>query len=108
MRQCMTCSLSAIRINPGLRSIGGRQLANGIEMTCGDCGRRWKARDRYVWWPISLKWAKPLPGIKPRVFGWHAVQRGWYDLDCRLLMQVFHIGPLRIILGKRNGHANHD
>lgn len=99
---CNTCDIDNVRINPGLRSIGGRPLGNGVnEMTCGDCGRTWNTRDRYEWCPLSFNWSKPLPGIKSKFFGWHAFQVGWYDLDARLFAQVFHIGQLRIILGKR-------
>lgn len=103
MRKCTTCDIDDILTNRyKVRSLGHRLLKNGInEVHCYDCGRKWKAINRYKWWPIKFAWAKPLPGVKHNFFDWHGIQVGVYDFDARLFAQVFHVGRLRIILGRK-------
>src|SRR5258708_7437920 len=83
--------------------VRGERKTKTISYECFDCRRTWEAKDRYQKWPIRFLWSNPLPGVKTHFFDWHAYQTGCYDLDARLFAQVFHVGRLRIILGRDNG-----
>lgn len=105
-KHCITCAIADTKNRPGLRHIGFRRGKRGVNlMECRDCGRTWKTEDHYVWWPIAFSWAPRLPdGMTWTWVSWHAFQIGWYDLDARLFGQVFHLGRLRLIFGKRASH----
>ena len=65
---------------------------------CGDCGHRWKARDRYQWWPIRILWRRKSA---TKFFTWHGWQTGWDGIEQRVFGQTFHVGALKVCLGKQ-------
>jgi hypothetical protein len=66
------------------------------EYTRWSCGSQWKARDRYVWWPIGLGWRSDKP---QRFFGRWGWQIGWDGIEQRVFGQTIRIGSLLIKLG---------
>ena len=71
------------------------------EYTCGDCGHRWMARERFLWWPIRLHWARgPAARTWFKTHGW---QVGWDGIEQRVYGRTVHLGPLKILFGKDGG-----
>lgn len=99
--KCTTCDIDDMRVNPRVRSISGRWIDGATRMSiCNDCGRTWLAKDRYVWWPVGLRWVRHVTSARAPFWGWHGFQIGWHDIDARLMGQVFHVGRLRIVFGR--------
>ena len=66
--------------------------------TCGDCGNTWRARDRYLWWPIRLHWSRgPASRAWLKTHGW---QVGWDGFEQRVFGRTLHVGPLKVMFGR--------
>ena len=65
------------------------------EYTCHDCGHRWRARRRYLWWPIRLHWSRAS------AWGRHGREVGHDGIEQHVLGQTLSIGRLRIVLGPK-------
>lgn len=65
------------------------------EYTCHDCGHKWKARLRYLWWPIRLSLGRPAH----RFFAVHGWEVGHDGIEQRVLGRTFHVGRLKIMFG---------
>lgn len=66
------------------------------EYTCHDCGHSWRARSRYLWWPIRLGWC-PESSTWFTAHGW---QVGWDGIEQRVFGRTLHLGPLKVVFGK--------
>ncbi len=64
---------------------------------CRLCLGHWKSSSRYQWWPVRFTWNR---GTSSKFFNWHGWQTGWDGLERRVFGQTFHIGALKICLGK--------
>lgn len=64
-----------------------------------------ETRNLYEWWPLRLR-LKPWRGYfawwRNSIFNWHGVQSGWAGIGVRVMSQVYHVGPLVVILGRRS------
>lgn len=61
--------------------------------------KEWK---RYLWWPVSFAW-----GGEWNWFRWHGIEATHNYLDrcpplkhCFITAQVYHLGKLKIVLGR--------
>lgn len=67
------------------------------EYTCHECGSTWRARDRYLWWPIRLVWGDPFSSTW---WTWHGVEVGADAIEQRVYKRVLHFGRLKIVFGR--------
>lgn len=63
--------------------------------SCTDCGNRWQAGERFLWWPVRIRWFWRTWGLSA-----HGVQVGWDGIERCVYQRVISIGPLRIVMGK--------
>lgn len=69
--------------------------------TCHDCGHTWKARDRYVWWPVRVAWQSRLARKASRGhLSFHGWQVGWDRIEQRVFGGTLRIGRLLIKFGR--------
>lgn len=67
---------------------------------CTVCEASWVAKDRRHWWPIRLKWAKPLPyGMHAQWFKTHEWETGLDRWHRRWFGWTLHFGRLKVCFG---------
>lgn len=67
---------------------------------CHECGTTWPAYVRRVWWPLSFAWS----WLGSAWFRWHGFEINADGIEQRVMGQVFHLGPLKIVLGRGTPH----
>lgn len=69
------------------------------EYTCSECGHTWKARSRYLWWPVRILWADRKASRWFARHGWHVAFDG---IEQRVYGQTFHFGRLKVCFGREH------
>lgn len=92
----------------GLQITGqGITCNNDHEYTCHNCGAKWRARERWVWWPVRahFHWFGELGPwrwrfrLRSLVATW-GTQIGWDGIEQRVYARRVRIGPLVICFGR--------
>lgn len=71
---------------------------------CVHCRHTWHSGGRYQWWPIRVRWSwasfRMAWKYRRAVFGHHGWQTGHDGLERHVFGQTFHVGPLKMCLGR--------
>ena len=62
---------------------------------CHDCGSKWKDKDKWLLWPVKIRWARHW-----QLFGYHGVETASEGTARRVFITVVGIGPFCFVLGK--------
>lgn len=74
------------------------------EYGCHECGTTWVPYERWGWWPIALRWSPPGSLSRWRFFRRHGIQVASEGIGQAVFAQVWHFGPLKVVLGLRESY----
>jgi hypothetical protein len=80
----------------GLRGV----TSDGHKYTCHECGSRWAPRERFAWWPVSVRWS--FPDFFQGWFAHWGAEIGADAIEQRVFARFIRLGPIVLRFGWRD------